>query len=340
MNIIKTTLLSIAILAGCDSKMTNEIEKEANKLPVQNNTLETPSEASNRESRMPKQAAINAITPVVLPSGTQKSTKLVKKKLSAERKEGDLLGIYKLSTSSNGFSGTVQTTIVPIFVGQTEEEQQLAIKINKRFFQEFFDDIPDFVKNEDQEPSHFINWNIPEGYSELDYKIEQNNRDKVIVSLNYEYCGSYCKQGQTSMTFSGETGEYFDIDNILSKEGYEYLSEQHKNFKKLKTKSKIAQIKKQLSAIQMDKNIGEAEKQESTNRLEEQLMVYTDCDEEVYIDAKLVQYKQDSLIVKSGQCAPHVYEALDDLGDFVKSYSYQELQGFFSPHGTELLKLN
>ena len=72
--------------------------------------------------------------------------------------------------------------------------------------------------------------------------------------------------------------------------------------------------------------------------MREQMFIYSDCfmeyDNLKHIDFKI---KNNKIILSLGRCSAYVNRALDDLGDFVFTYTIQELQPLLSEYGKGLL---
>jgi predicted TPR repeat methyltransferase len=172
------------------------------------------------------------------------------------------------------------------------------------------------------------------GTTRMDYVVGTNAPALLSVTIQRESMGAYPSSSSATYNFDARTGEVITLTTLFSPAGLAQLRERVAQQRLRVLDDFVAG--KPVSAgspdpLRLRSDAGEAE---------EQRELYRECRSHVaeddlgYDDLAL---GESSLTLRREPCAPHVIQALDDLGDFGVTLSYEELRPQLDDHGRCLL---
>jgi hypothetical protein len=203
-------------------------------------------------------------------------------------------------------------------------------KINDNFILNFLDLDVDSMKS-----SVFENvWGTKEnrmwGLHSLTDTLNTLNNHIYSITMYGEGCGAYCENFDVSYNYDLNNGNNLELADFFTSEGSDVFLKLLINKKQIITQEAIIFVYQALEDTNLD--------DEDKEWMREQMFIYSDCfmeyDNLKHIDFKI---KNNKIILSLGRCSAYVNRALDDLGDFVFTYTIQELQPLLSEYGKGLL---
>ncbi|SDI60011.1 hypothetical protein [Pseudomonas panipatensis] len=170
-----------------------------------------------------------------------------------------------------------------------------------------------------------------QGVTALDYSVISNAPGYLSIGFAGEYMGAYPSQNTYSYTFDAASGTPIDLGDLFTPQGLQALRA-----------DAVAQRVKRIEAFLAGQQVeqGVQLRTDDTETADEQRALYTDClpfirdDDLNYND---LQLGSERLTLVRELCAPHVAQAIDDLGEYRNSWRYQDLREQLSDYGRCLL---
>ncbi len=141
----------------------------------------------------------------------------------------------------------------------------------------------------------------------------------LVISGNAT--GAYSETFNHAYNFDLNTGKSINIEDFLTKEGL------------LLVKKKVIMHNQKLIAdfVHQIKS-GSMEQFQK-----DQLDLYTGCITDDDYGFYTFYFSEDAISFVRGRCASHALRALDDLGEFVHTFRFEEIQPYLSDYGKSLL---
>lgn len=189
------------------------------------------------------------------------------------------------------------------------------------------------LKNLRHLPNHYkanpfekVEYSPDNSVSVMFYGFQKIITPKNILSIiiNGEATGSYTESFESYYNFDLRTGNVINLTDFLTEDGIKQIT------KKLNLK-----VKKEINnfLVHLDKT-------SEDDIINGQLNIYTNCLENIEhnsIESYTYYFKKNGITFIRGRCSNHAMRALDDLGQFEISFSYNELKIFLSEYGSGLL---
>ncbi|AEB60847.1 DUF3298 domain-containing protein [Ectopseudomonas mendocina] len=175
------------------------------------------------------------------------------------------------------------------------------------------------------------------GTNSLDYRIDTEQPGFLSLTISGEYTGAYTSMGHVTYLFDLASGQPIGLRQLFTSAGLQRLGERI-------GRERSKRIEDYLAGIPVPSGYGDEQVSLSPDdhdeRSDEQRDMYQHClpsrsNAELRYDR--LQLGKHQLTLTSGGCAPHAARALDDLGDFVNSVPYAELDANLSAYGRCLL---
>lgn len=172
--------------------------------------------------------------------------------------------------------------------------------------------------------------------SRRNYEIIRNDGRVLTIEFDNEYCGAYCEEGKSYVSFDANTGRHLFMAGIFTRKGLDALAE------RLAT-SRLTKIKETISFY---KKSDTKENPRSGDEAETIISMYEECakfhvtnrrDVGHYLQYEKMLIGVSGITFTHDRCSPHVIRALDDLGEFVDSFSFKTLESYLNPYGKKLL---
>ncbi|MDM1547482.1 hypothetical protein HX096_06350 [Empedobacter falsenii] len=162
------------------------------------------------------------------------------------------------------------------------------------------------------------------------YNHFKNSIPVITLSIDSEFCGSYCEGATEYVNFDQGNGQLITLKDLLEPNKVEALNK----ILNQKVRKEIQQFIQQIPDL---KNLKKDDIEFYTN----QRSIYEECLE--YVDIyKLYDYgykyhfSNDSIYFERGRCSNRAMRALDDLGRFVIGFSKKEIHPYLSTYGNNL----
>lgn len=204
----------------------------------------------------------------------------------------------------------------PYFVAKDRSKEWVADSINIYLHLSYLELLPNTYK---RDPFEVINTDkVMPRLMVYSFEVYQNSKF-ISVDMMMEGCGAYCEEFSVHNTFLAQNGKFVSSKSLFSKRGLQQFDNlNHQNIQKT--------IKEFLKKDEVDR---------------EQTELYQECLKRDYkgkvdSDTEFSIYK-NRLFIYSGRCSNHAMRALDDIGDFSNSYSFDEIKDYLSPIGKYLL---
>ena len=140
----------------------------------------------------------------------------------------------------------------------------------------------------------------------------------------------------TTHNFDARTGNSFVLKDILSESGTKEITKILHNHIRNNIDDFLAKLKKLLS-----ETISEGDKEDDVvDRIKEQIDLYQNCyyyENEPWLEYVTCLFEEKGLTIITEGCANSYRQAIDDLGGFSVSFSYEEIEKYLSPYGKSLL---
>lgn len=171
------------------------------------------------------------------------------------------------------------------------------------------------------------------GVTNLDYRVLGQGPGFLSLAIDGEYTSAYTSQGTRTYNFDLASGRPIGLPQLLSGEALQRLQGE------LQTQ-RVKRLEDFLKALPPSKPANAGTLSDDDQRLEDQRGMYAEClntRRDAGLDYDRLQLGSDSLTLVGESCASHALRALDDLGEFTNSFSYQSLSADLSPYGRCLL---
>ncbi len=170
----------------------------------------------------------------------------------------------------------------------------------------------------------------------LDYAIERNDDRVLTISIDGEYCSAYCEQSTEYLSFDARTGERLTLANLFAPNAVATLG-------KRIAASRLARIDRQIAQLKSGKINGRPPEDVETavdmyDRCR-QSHGAPDADSSSYLAYDGLNIGAHTLTFVHDRCSPHVIRALDDIGEFMTVFAFNELKPYLSDYGKTLLLL-
>ena len=141
----------------------------------------------------------------------------------------------------------------------------------------------------------------------------------LVISGNAT--GAYSEKFHHFYNFDLNTGKSISIEEVLTSEGLLLL----KGKVIVSNQKTIADFVFHIKSVTMKQF------------QKDQLDLYTNCIEDDDHGFYTFYFSKDSISFVRGRCSPHALRALDDIGEFVNTFSFEEIQPYLSDYGKLLL---
>lgn len=171
------------------------------------------------------------------------------------------------------------------------------------------------------------------GVNSLDYQVVGQGPGYLSLNVDSEYTAAYSSQNSTAYNFDLASGRPIGLAQLLTPEGLARLQTELQ-------RKRAKRMQDFLKAMPPSKPVDPDELSDDEQQQEDQRELYSECLEslgEASFDFDRLQLGTDSMTVIGGSCANHASRALDELGEFPESISYQALSADLSPYGRCLL---
>ncbi len=221
-----------------------------------------------------------------------------------------------------------ETYRFPLLVGDSPATARINIFLHARELQALpgrFAKSP-FEKVQPKEGEHW-------GVNSLDYQVISQGPGYLSLNIDGEYTAAYSSQGSRGYNFDLASGRPIGLPQLLSPEGLLRLQSELQA-------QRVKRLEDFLKAMPPSKPEKPGTLTDDEQWLEDQRAMYTECLDtrrDASLDYDRLQLGADSLTMIGETCANHASRALDELGDFPNSVSYQSLSADLSPYGRCLL---
>jgi hypothetical protein len=175
------------------------------------------------------------------------------------------------------------------------------------------------------------------GTNSLDYRIDAEQPGFLSLTISGEYTGAYTSMGHVTYLFDLASGHPIGLSQLFTSAGLQRLGERI-------GRERSKRIEDYLAGIPVPSGYGDEQVSLSPDDHDE----YSDEQRDMYrhclpsrsaadLRYDRLQLGKQRLTLTAGGCAPHAARALDDLGDFVNSVPYTELDADLSTYGRCLL---
>lgn len=171
------------------------------------------------------------------------------------------------------------------------------------------------------------------GVNSLDYQVVGQGPGYLSLNIDGQYTGAYTSEFSRSYSFDLASGRAIGLAQLLSPAGLLRLQGEVQR-QRVKRMEDFLKVLPPSRAVDFD-NLSDDEQW-----LEGQRNLYSYClntRRAASIDYDRLQLGSDQLTVIGDTCSNHAGRALDELGDFPNSISYQSLSADLSPYGRCLL---
>lgn len=171
------------------------------------------------------------------------------------------------------------------------------------------------------------------GVNSLDYQVLGEGPGYLSLNIEGESTGAYTSQSSRSYNFDLASGRPIGLPQLLTPEGLLRLQGEVQSLR-------VKRLEDFLKALPPSEPADPDNLSDDEQWLEGQRNMYAYCLDtrrEISLDYDRVQLGTDSLALIGEGCANHASRALDDLGEFSNSFSYQALSGDLSSYGRCLL---
>ncbi|SDH21949.1 hypothetical protein SAMN05216588_103223 [Pseudomonas flavescens] len=182
---------------------------------------------------------------------------------------------------------------------------------------------------ENVQPKEGEHW----GVNRLDYQVLGQGPGYLSLAVEGEYTAAYTSQSTRTYNFDLVSGRPIGLRQLFSHDGLQRVQNEVQGARAKRMEGFLAKLPPGKPGH--PENLSEDEQM-----LEGQRELYLSCLDsrrEAGLDYDRVQLGGDSLTLVAEGCASHVNLALDDLGEFPSSFSYQALSKDLSAYGRCLL---
>lgn len=170
------------------------------------------------------------------------------------------------------------------------------------------------------------------GTNSIDYMIDGQGPGYLSLSVTGEYTGAYTSMGTFTYPFDLTSGRPIGLEQLFTPAGLQRLGERVGLERGQRIEAFLAELPPPADAT--------AEPDEDDERIETQRDMYQEClprRRSSDLQYNRVELHRDALVLIAEGCAPHVVQALDDLGEYSNSIPYAQLADDFSAYGRCLL---
>jgi hypothetical protein len=169
-----------------------------------------------------------------------------------------------------------------------------------------------------------------QGVTSMDFQVGSNEPGYLSVDIAYEYMSAYPSQHNTTYNFDAQGGQPIQLRDLFTPGGQQWLRQEAST-------ARVKRIEGFLAGNLPDKSL---RLRDDPEEAQEQKQVYENClpfvrDDDLRYN-NLILGAADLTLVRE-LCAPHVAQALDDLGEYSNSWKYTDLTAHLSDYGRCLL---
>ncbi|MDA0147536.1 hypothetical protein [Vibrio sp. LaRot3] len=162
-------------------------------------------------------------------------------------------------------------------------------------------------------------------YSLYEHKVEQFT-NYIQITIQGDSCGAYCEYFSNSTLFDNYSGQPVTLIDLLSKDGLRQLEKRIQTLNIERIKPYIAN---EPSSTADDWDIATYN-------------MYNDCYQDIKafhtLDKDTRFYTHEgTLTIEHGRCSNHASRALDEIGNFSNTFSFQELSQYMTHEGKQYL---
>ncbi|QRY80640.1 hypothetical protein JVX91_05920 [Pseudomonas sp. PDNC002] len=169
-----------------------------------------------------------------------------------------------------------------------------------------------------------------QGVTSMDFQLVSDEPGYLSMDIAYEYMSAYPSQHTTTYNFDAHTGQPIQLRDLFTPDGQQWLRLQA-------SQARVKRIEGFLTGNLPEKDLrlrSDPEEAQEQKHIYENCLPYVRDDDLSYNDLVL---GKDALTLVRELCAPHVVQALDDLGEYSNSWKYTELTRYLSDYGRCLL---
>ncbi|WP_322981907.1 hypothetical protein [Pseudomonas sp. C11] len=175
------------------------------------------------------------------------------------------------------------------------------------------------------------------GTNSLDYRIDTEQPGFLSLTISREYTNAYTSMHHVTYLFDLASGQPIGLSQLLTSAGLQRLGKRLGQERRKRIEDYLAGTPvpggytDELVSLSPD---------DHDERSEEQRDMYRRClpnRSKADLRYNRLQLDKQKLTLTGENCAPHVAQALDDLGEFANSVPYAELEAGLTPYGRCLL---
>lgn len=162
----------------------------------------------------------------------------------------------------------------------------------------------------------------------LNYKVNYLNKKLYTLTFNSEGCGAYCEKFERSYNYDLKTGNRIYLDSIFTLNGKRSFLEKL-NFKRIKI------LKKKIEELEKGKK-----KIFDQNDYELRIKLLQECKKRnTIVTFEFLDFKieENVFTIYSDRCSNHAMRALDDVGEFEYSFSFDKIYELLNTYGKKII---
>lgn len=144
----------------------------------------------------------------------------------------------------------------------------------------------------------------------------------ISIALDGEASGAYPESFSNWKNFDVRTGNFINLQDLFQPNSVKTVE----NLIKQKVKKRIDAFLVELKSHK-----------DNSEETQDQIMIYQDCFTDYTLEYLEYYFGKDQLTVVAGRCSNHAMRALDDLGSHEVTFSYKELEKYWSPYAKNLV---
>lgn len=169
-----------------------------------------------------------------------------------------------------------------------------------------------------------------QGVTDMDFQVDSNEPGYLSVDIAYEYMSAYPSQHSTTYNFDARTGQPIQLRDLFTSDSQQWLRQQASD-------ARVKRIEGFLAGSLPEKDL---RLRDDPEEAQVQKQVYENClpyvrDDDLRYNNLILGASELTLVREL--CAPHVAQALDDLGEYSNSWKYTDLTAQLSDYGRCLL---
>lgn len=156
----------------------------------------------------------------------------------------------------------------------------------------------------------------------------------LSLSIECEYTGAYSEDDIIYKNFDTRTGHLITLSSLIKKEQLKTFTKLLNDNVKQRVTDFLSTVTKELTTLDSIKD------QEEFVRHSEQLVMYNSCiedNDEYELEYYNFYFLKDSLHIIRERCSDHVNRAIDDLYEIEMSFSFGEMNPYFSAYAISLI---